>query len=258
MGGLSVKHELFAQINEAPYRYNELLGVIWRESMDSKLQPNEQAILTGSLFYQDSNGDSLIGAYITKSGLTVKEWLRDYFTVVIIPLYHLQLKYGLGLVSHGQNIILKMKEFRPVGILLKDFQGDLRLADNSILLEREGFSEIAQKLDKMPASYLIHDLLTGHFVTVLRFVSEVMVESDGLKEVEFYQILASVLSEYLEGKSVDPELNLLNESFHRVLLNKVRFQVGYGDSSERPKPLVGKNLLSPIYLGQKYGEVAHG
>ena len=108
MGGMSVKHEIYSQINEAPYRYNEFLGAVWRESMASKIASNEQAILTGSLFYQDSNGDSLIGAYITKSGLTVKEWLRDYFTVVIIPLYHLQLKYGLGLVSHGQNIILKM------------------------------------------------------------------------------------------------------------------------------------------------------
>jgi len=94
-------------------------------------------------------------------------------------------------------------------------------------------------------------------VTVLRFVSEVMQESDGLPEIEFYEILASVLSEYLEGKTIDPELNFLNESVHRVLLNKVRFKIGYGDSSERPKPLVGIDLVSPIYLGLKHREAVH-
>ncbi len=249
--GMSVKNELFDQINEAPYRYNELLGAIWRESMSSKLNFNEQAILTGSLFHQDFSGRSLIGAYILKSGLTAKEWLKAYFTVTIIPLYHLQLKYGIGLVAHGQNIILKMKEYRPIGIILKDFQGDLRLADNSILLEKSNFIDIASKLEKMPANYLIHDLITGHMVTVLRFVSEVMEESDGFSEIEFYELLASVVSDYLEEKNLDPELNILNESIHRVLLNKVRFQVGYGDSSQRPKPALGQNLLNPLYLGLK-------
>ena len=256
--GMSVKHEMFSQIKEAPYRYNELLGTVWRESMASKVASNEKAILTGNLFYQDLDGNSLIGAYIKKSGLSKQEWLKDYFTVVILPLYHLQLKYGLGLVAHGQNIILKMRDFRPVGIILKDFQGDLRLSENSVLIKRNDFAEIAAKLDKLPASYLIHDLMTGHLVTVLRFVSEVMEESDEFKEIEFYKILATVVSEYLEGLNVDPELNILNESVHRVLLNKVRFKVGYGDSSERPKPTVGKNLVSPLYLGLKHSEAVHG
>lgn len=255
--GMSVKHELFSKIKEAPYRYNEFLGTVWRESMASKQGPGELAVLTGSLFYQDLEGNSLVGAYIKKSGLSKQEWLKEYFTVVILPLYHLQLKYGLGLVSHGQNIILKMKDFRPVSVILKDFQGDLRLAENSVLLEREDFKEIAAKLDKLPAHYLIHDLMTGHLVTVLRFVSEVMQESDGIKEIEFYKILASVVSEYLEGKTIDPELNFLNESVHRVLLNKVRFKIGYGDSSERLKPMVGVDLVSPLYLGLKYSEAVH-
>jgi len=255
--GMSVKHELFSQVGAVPYRYNEFLGTVWRESMAGKLGPGELAILTGSLFYQDLEGNSLIGAYIKRSGLSKQEWLEEYFKVVILPLYHLQLKYGLGLVSHGQNIILKMKDFRPANVILKDFQGDLRLAQNSVLLQRSDFSEIAAKLDKLPANYLIHDLMTGHMVTVLRFVSEVMEESDGLKEIEFYKIMASVVSEYLEGKTIDPELNFLNESIHRVLLNKVRFKIGYGDSSERPKPMVGIDLVSPIYLGLKAREAVH-
>jgi aerobactin synthase len=32
----------------------------------------------------------------------------------------------------------------------------------------------------------------------------------------------------------------------RVVLNKVRFSIGYSDSAERPLPLVAEELISPI------------
>lgn len=258
MGGASLEHKAFAKIKNAPYRYKEYLGAIWRESTCSKLKENEQGILTGSLFYQDHNKKSLIGAYIERSKLSKEEWLKDYFEVVVIPLYHLQVKYGLGLVAHGQNIILKMQNYRPVGVILKDFQGDLRLSNDSVLITRDDFKEVASKLDKMPKEYLIHDLLTGHFVTVLRFISEVMEESDGLREVEFYRILAEVIKSYIEEYSVPKELNFLNEKIHRVLVNKVRFKIGYGDSSERPKPAVGQDLVNPLFMALKSSEEING
>nr|BDT29056.1 siderophore biosynthesis protein IucC [Bacteriovorax sp. HI3] len=257
-GGASFEHKAYAQVKNSPYRYKEYLGAIWRESTVSKLAENEQGILTGSLFFQDLEKKSLIGAYIEKSKLTKEEWLREYFKFVIIPLYHLQVKYGLGLVSHGQNIILKMKNYAPVGIILKDFQGDLRLSNDSVLNTRADFKELAARLDKMPKEYLIHDLLTGHLVTVLRFVSEVMEESDGFPEIDFYQILAEVVENYINEYSVPNELSFLNEKIHRVLVNKVRFKIGYGDSSERPKPMVGVDLLNPLYLGLKHKEEING
>ena len=256
--GMSVRHPEFSQVELAPYRYNELLGAIWRESASSKLNADETAIMTGCLFYQDPENNSLIGAIIEKSKLSKAEWLKSYFEYVFIPLYHLQLKYGLGLVAHGQNIILKMKKFVPCGVILKDFQGDLRLSSNSILNEREDFKEIAQKLDKLPAHYLIHDLMTGHLVTVLRFVSEVMHESDHFSELDFYKILADVIENYSKDHVVPDELNFLNKSIPRVLVNKVRFKIGYGDSSERPTPMVGSDLISPLYLGKKHGEELNG
>lgn len=256
--GMSALHKEYTQVTGAPYRYNELLGAIWRESVASKLEESEVGIMTGCLFYQDTENNSLIGAYIEKSGLSTEAWLKKYFEVVFIPLYHFQLKYGLGLVAHGQNIILRMKNFVPNGVILKDFQGDLRLSKDSILINREDFKDIAGKLDKLPANYLIHDLMTGHLVTVLRFVSEVMFESDKFSEIEFYRILANVIEDYSKKYPVPDELNFLNKNIHRVLVNKVRFKIGYGDSSERPLPMVGEDLISPLYLGKKHGEELNG
>lgn len=250
--GFAFEHPVFAQVKEAPYRYHEFLGVIWRESVASKLSSGEKGITTGSLFHQDVHGCSLIGAYMRKSGLSAAEWLQRYFDAVVIPLYHLQLKYGLGLVAHGQNIMLKLKNYAPAGMWLKDFHGDLRLSAKETELQNKFLASVTDHLDRLPPNYLIHDLLTGHFLTVLRFVSETLQECDGFPEAEFYRILAERIRLYQEqsGSPVEKTMDLLNEKVHRVLLNKVRFRIGYADSAERPLPMLGEDLKNPLHFGE--------
>jgi aerobactin synthase len=245
--GVALLHPEYSQIKEAPYRYHEYLGSVWRESAKSKLSKGELAIITASLFFQDSKNNSLIGEYIRLSGLSKTEWLKKYFNSVVIPLYHLQLQYGVGMVAHGQNIILKLKDFAPAGMILKDFQGDLRLSTEMPEAGVKLFKEVANDLTKLPPHYLIHDLITGHFITVLRFISEVMEESDGLVEKDFYQILSQEIQAYTKNKNINEKQSLLNKTFPRVLLNKVRFAIGYSDSAERPLPMVGSDLLNPLY-----------
>ncbi|WP_413584635.1 IucA/IucC family protein [Bdellovibrio sp. HCB274] len=254
--GVSFQHPVFKQVALAPYRYHEYLGAIWRECAESKAAGSgETSVLTGSFFHKDAQGQSLLGAYVAASGLTMAQWLRRYFEVVVVPLYHLQLKYGIGLVSHGQNIVLKLKDHAPVGLILKDFQGDLRLAKGSPLASES--ANLAAHLLQLPRNYLIHDLFTGHFVTVLRFISEVLKECDGFSEYEFYGILGQTLRDYLSssGKNlnVDDSVNLLAEKMPRVLVNKVRFKIGYADSHERPVPMVGDELLNPLVMGLNKG-----
>ena len=244
--GVAFVQPEFAKVKDAPYRYHEYLGAVWRESAQSKLASNEVAIITATLFHQDENNNSLIGAYIKKSGLSKQEWLKRYFDVVVIPLYHLQLEYGLGMVAHGQNIILILKDSAPSGMILKDFQGDLRLLKDLPPQGKKYLSEIQNDLTTLPSHYLIHDLITGHFITVLRFISEVMQESDSLNESEFYQILATQLENYTEDKTIAHEQNLLAPSFQRVLLNKVRFAIGYADTAARPLPMLGAELINPL------------
>lgn len=253
--GVSFQHPVFKQVALAPYRYHEYLGAIWRECAESKAAAGETSVLTGSFFHKDAEGQSLLGAYVKSSGLSMDQWLRQYFEVVVVPLYHLQLKYGIGLVSHGQNIVLKLKDHAPVGLILKDFQGDLRLAKGSPLVQES--ANLAAHLLQLPRNYLIHDLFTGHFVTVLRFISEVLKECDGFSEYEFYGILGQTLRDYLSssGKNlnVDDSVNLLAEKMPRVLVNRVRFKIGYADSHERPVPMVGDELLNPLVTGLNKG-----
>lgn len=252
-GGCAFVQSDFNKIAEGPYRYKEYLGTVWRDSSSSKIKNNEMAVMTGSLFHRDHEGKSFLMGLINKSKLTPEVWLSKYFQLVVVPLYHLQAKYGVGLVAHGQNIMLKMTDFIPSGLIIKDFQGDLRLSQDSILLSDEKFEEISLKLDKLPAHYLIHDLITGHLVTVLRFISSTLLVSTNFSEMKFYRLLANELETYIKNNPVDKSIDLLAPTFNRVLVNKVRFEIGYSDSNLRPRPAVGKDLVNPLFLALNEG-----
>lgn len=236
--GFTFKHEAFAKIPGAPYRYQELLGAVWRESAQSKLAGDEKAILTAALFHQDSDGNALIAEYIRRSGRTTEEWLTAFFEVTLKPLLHLQVKYGVGLVAHGQNIVLVLKNDFPTGMILKDFHGDMRLSNE---LPDEAFKEFSDKLTTLPPHYLIHDLITGSLITVHRFISLTMKESMNYPEETYYRLMASVL------KNEPGSHMLMRAEFEKLLLNKVRFKIGYGDSDERPLPMLGGPLGNPLY-----------
>ncbi len=241
----------FAQVKEAPYRYHEYLGVVWRENPLAHLRKDEQAVLTAALFQKDAWGEALLPHWIKESGLTIEDWLQAYCEAVIVPLYHLQCKYGIGVVAHGQNIVLRLQRGRPVGIYLKDLQGDLRLVDED-LPELETLPDrVKERLTRLPPHYLIHDLQTGHLITVLRFMSATLQEATGFSEEAFYQIIAQTLQVYqAEHRDLQVRFqsrSLLEARMPRVLINKVRFQIGYADHAERPRPTLGTDLINPLY-----------
>ena len=117
--------------------------------------------------------------------------------MVVVPLYHLLCRYGVALIAHGQNITLAMKEGVPQRVLLKDFQGDMRLVKEEFPEMDSLPQEVRDVTSRLSADYLIHDLQTGHFVTVRRFISPLMVRL-GVPERRFYQLLAAVLSDYMK------------------------------------------------------------
>jgi len=242
----------FQNIPNSSYRYKELLGCIWRQRVESTLKNGQLAIPTAALIHKSHN-HYLIKAYIDQSKIHPEEWLRKYFYFVVMPLYHLQLIYGIGLVAHGQNTILILNEFIPCGSLLKDFHGDLRLSQDSPLAKNQEL----QAVEKLPAEYLIHDLITGHFVTLLRYFSRAIEEefaSIGLNEEKFYQILRTEIQAYLDKeynsslkkKNLSRALNLLRPNVEKVLVNKVRFIAGYDETYQRLRPLLGKNMKNPL------------
>jgi len=242
VAAVNVKNHYFDQLKNSSYRYHELFGCVWRQSVKSKLSGNEIAIPTAALVIENSKM-VLIKDLIERSNLSAKEWIHSYFNTIVLPLYHLQVEHGLGLVAHGQNIILVLENFVPKRLIIKDFHGDLRLSNNSKYREEKYMSS----LDILPSEHLIHDLITGHFITLLRYLSRICQEQDLLSEVEFYHELGSMVVSYnSKNRKVDNLNNLLKRKIEKILVNKVRFIAGYTETNNRLRPMLGTEMTNPL------------
>lgn len=244
-------HEAYAALPEAPYRYQEMLGVIWRENPSCYLQQGEQAVLMAALMETDNAGRPLIDVWISRSGLDAESWLNRMFEVVVIPFYHLMCRYGVALIAHGQNVTLVMKDHIPQRILLKDFQGDMRLVDKDFPETASLPAAVKEVTARLSADYLIHDLQTGHFVTVLRFISRLTIQS-GISEPHFYRLLASVVQQYMDRHPAMAErfalFDLFKPQIIRVILNPVKLTFSEHDGGSRMLPNYLTNLDNPLYL----------
>ncbi len=246
-----LSHPGYAALPKAPYRYQEMLGVIWRENPSCYLQQGEEAVLMAALMESDNAGRPLIDAWIAQSGLTAEAWLEKLFDATVIPFYHLLCRYGVALIAHGQNVTLVMKDAIPQRILLKDFQGDMRLVDEDFPQAASLPEQVKSVTARLSADYIIHDLQTGNFVTVLRFISRLTLQS-GVSETRFYQILAEVLRRYM---AAHPDLaerfakfDLLKPQIIRVILNPVKLTFSEHDGGSRMLPNYVTDLDNPLFL----------
>lgn len=92
---------------------------------------------------------------------------------------------------------------------------------------------------------------TGHFVTVLRFISRLTLQS-GISEARFYQLLADVLQRYM---AKHPEIadrfalfDLFKPQIIRVVLNPVKLTFSEQDGGSRMLPNYLTDLDNPLYL----------
>ncbi|MGX1927474.1 IucA/IucC family protein [Vibrio sp. NH-7] len=243
----------YQQLTDAPYRYHELLGVIWRESAASKLAPNEHAVLMAALMESDNQGQPLIAEYIALSGLSTEAWLTQLFDSVVIPYYHLLCKYGVSLIAHGQNVTLVMENHQPKRILLKDFQGDMRLVDQDYPEQASLPDPVKQVTVRLPESLIIHDLQTGHFVTTLRFISPLLAKL-GFSEQEFYRLLGDRIKRYMaenpEYQHRFAKFDLFKPQILRIGLNLAKFRHSTDSSASRMLPDMDDMLDNPLYLAQ--------
>ncbi|HHA2328402.1 TPA: aerobactin synthase IucC [Enterobacter ludwigii] len=246
-----LSHTGYAALPKAPYRYQEMLGVIWRENPSCYLQQGEEAVLMAALMESDNAGRPLIDAWIAQSGLAAEAWLEKLFDATVVPFYHLLCRYGVALIAHGQNVTLVMKDATPQRILLKDFQGDMRLVDEDFPQAASLPEQVKSVTARLSADYIIHDLQTGNFVTVLRFISRLTLQS-GVSETRFYQILAEVLRRYM---AAHPDLaerfatfDLFKPQIIRVILNPVKLTFSEHDGGSRMLPNYVTDLDNPLFL----------
>lgn len=112
----------------APQAYGTL-GAIWRESIHGYLKADEQAVPFNGLSHMENRygqGEQLpfIDAWIAQYGL--QAWTQRLLEVTVPPIIHMLYAEGIGMESHGQNIVLITRDGWPQRIALKDFHDGVR------------------------------------------------------------------------------------------------------------------------------------
>ncbi|MCQ6275229.1 IucA/IucC family siderophore biosynthesis protein [Bacillus sp. V3B] len=236
---LNVSHPTFTKIQNAPYQYLEMLGVVWRESVYEELGEGEQAITLAALLHVDHLGNALVSTYIQKSGLTPKEWIEALMNAVLPPLLHYLYQYGTVFSPHGQNTVLVLKNFKPVRIIMKDFVDDVNISDQPFDELRSLSEELKAVLRSEEPEGLTQFILTGLFICHFRYLATILEEHEGVTEQKFW---SSVRNEILRYQSQFPQLHarfelfdLLRPTVTKLTLNRNRmFDYGYEDDGDRP------------------------
>ncbi|WP_210638788.1 IucA/IucC family protein [Pseudomonas sp. Tri1] len=127
------------------------LGAIWRESIHGYLKPGEQAVPFNGLSHVENRygqGEQapFIDAWIAQYGL--QAWTQRLLEVTVPPIIHMLYAEGIGMESHGQNIVLIVKDGWPQRIALKDFHDGVRYSPAHLARP-----ELCPTLVPLPASH---------------------------------------------------------------------------------------------------------
>ncbi|ELZ95619.1 IucA/IucC family protein [Haloferax volcanii] len=252
IAGLNYDHADFTDIDGSPYQYHELLGAVWRESIYTFLEDDERAMTLSSLMHVDGAGEPFISRLVEQSGLSLDEWLGEFFDTVLPPLLHFLYRYGTVFSPHGQNTILVVEDGVPTRLAVKDFADDVNVSDQS-LPELESLpDDVHDVLRKEPPEGLCQFIFSGLFVCVLRYVADVLEEHESYPEREFWTHARRAVLDY---QAQFPELqsrfdlfDLLRPEFTKLSLNRNRiFDYGYDDSPGRPHASEHGTVTNALY-----------
>lgn len=247
-----VRHPHYADLPEAPYRYAELLGAVWRQPVARHLRAGEVARSLASLLHVDRDGRALVAAMVERSGLGVEAWVRRLCDALLPGLLLCLTRHGVAFCPHGENAVLVLEDEVPTRVLVKDFAEDITLLPGR---DYPGLpAEADRVLVRWPLAEMAHSIvsavLTGHF----RYLAPLLRRHTGLPEDRFWAVVRASL---LDWRAAHPdladafdELGLLAPTFERIALNREQLTGGgFHDRAERDAEpdLVHGRVPNPLH-----------
>lgn len=107
------------------------VGALWRQNIGDFLRGGEGAVPFNGLsqFTRNAEGEpdgSFIAPWVERHGL--EAWTRRLVRVATLPVIHLLYAEGVGMESHGQNIVVIHRDGWPLRVVLKDFHDGVRFS----------------------------------------------------------------------------------------------------------------------------------
>ncbi|GAB3445102.1 IucA/IucC family protein [Actinophytocola sediminis] len=225
VASVSVRHPLLGHLDELPYRFHETLGALWREPILARLGQGERAISFAALPYRGHDGETVLGRLIRSSGMDTGAWLGRLLDLLLTPLLHWLLRYGVGFCPHGQNLILIADEHgTPLRVAIKDFAQGVDLLDEDLPEYADLAPEANADMLRWPGRLLAQSLFSSVFAGQLRFWAELLVEDLGYPRPELWRQVRELVGGY---RDQHPELaarfdacQLFAPDVERVTLNR--------------------------------------
>ncbi|GAA2468127.1 IucA/IucC family protein [Streptomyces macrosporus] len=254
VASVAVRHPLYESVRDAPYRYHELLGAVWREPVTALLRDGEKARTMAALLKVGSDGRALVAELVERSALAPRDWLARFLAALLPGLLHYLYRYGVAYCPHGENtVVLYDAAETPVGVALKDFAEDVNLLPGE-RPEYAGLSERANAvLLRWPAHELAHSLLSAVFAGHFRFFAPLLEEHLGVAEGDFWSMVRAEVDRYHarfpELADRFGEFGLFAPVFDRVALNREQLLGGgFHDRAERDEgfDVVHGTVVNPL------------
>ncbi|MGW0522014.1 IucA/IucC family protein [Crossiella sp. NPDC003009] len=254
VASVAVRHPGFAAVPDAPYRYHELLGAIWREPATGYLTEGERARSLATLLLTGADGRALVAELVERSGADPRTWLAAFLRAVLPGLLHALHGNGIAFCPHGENtLVVYGPDELPRRIMLKDFAEDVKLRTEDL----PGYADLAQAakavLLRWRPDQLAHSILSAMFTGHFRFLTPILDRHLGVGEDEFW---AMVRAELLAYRARFPELATQHEEygftapeFDRVSLNREQLTGGgFHDRAEKDEnfDVVHRTVRNPL------------
>jgi len=177
VASVSVRHPLLGDLAELPYRFHETLGALWREPLRTRVGQGERAISFAALPYRGPDGAAVITHLIRESGVDTDAWVTRLLDLLLTPLLHWLLRYGVGFCPHGQNLVLITDDRgTPLRVAIKDFAQGVDLMDDDLPEYATLAPEASEDMLRWAPHLLAQSLFSSVFAGQLRFIAEILLD----------------------------------------------------------------------------------
>lgn len=251
VASVTVRHP---QLSSAPvpYQWDETLGCIWREPVESVLRDGETAWPLALVLHRDPAGGTAVGELVRRSGLSAEDWLGHLVTVVVRPLLRLLHTYGVSVNPHGENLaVVCDPRGVPVRLVVKDLVDDVCVSTDPVPergWEPDGEHRVLpRKPWHVLRQYLVDALLLGVWEPLAAVLDglDLGVSGDVVWELTRREVVT-----YTEAHPEQADrlaaTGLLDPELARYPLNGYRLRLGYVDLVDRPPVPRAGTMPNPL------------
>lgn len=222
VAGIGYTNAHFEEAVDKHSPYRKMLSALWRESPVPQLKDGQKLMTMAGLLHVDADGNALLPALISASGLDTASWIQRFLHCYMSPLLHCFYRHDLVFMPHGENLILVLEQQLPVRAIMKDIAEEAAIMNTDILL-----SEDVRRLQvEVPDDLKVLSIFTDLFDCIFRFMAAILDEQGGFAEARFWHLVAECVHDY---QAAHPELSdkfrrydLFAPEFTRSCLNRLQ------------------------------------